>query len=154
MKKGFLVSKVVIVLIYTFVLLSIKYITNPRGISLLSNMGDNGINLIPFATISHYLANIGHYNDSIILGGLFSFFMFVPLAIIIGCFDVFSKNCNKVLSVCLIVAAVLLYTIIARVLLLAVFDIDSVVLRVVAAIVCYILFTKIFLRKAVRHEDL
>ncbi len=149
MKKDFLVPKVVIVLIYTFVLLSIKYITNPRGISLLLNLGENGINLIPFATISHYLANIGHYNDSIILGGLFSIFWFVPLAIIIGFFDVFSKNYNKVLSGCLIVAAVLLYSIISRVLLLGVFDIDTVVLRVVSSIVCYILFTKIFLRKAV-----
>lgn len=147
MKKGFLVPKVVTVVIYTSVLLAIKYITNPRGISLLSNMGDNGINLIPFATIGHYLANIGHYNESIILGGLFSIFWFVPLAIIIGFFDVFSKNYNKVLSGCLIVTAVLLYSIISRVLLLGVFDIDSVMLRVVVSIVCYILFTKIFLRK-------
>lgn len=102
-----------------------------------------GINIIPFQTIIEYITHLGSYNSSILLKGILTLFMFVPFSIFVyyGSSEGIKSRKNLIL---IFLGISFLYSFLSRLLGLGVFDIDTLVLRFLIALLVFNILKVLF----------
>lgn len=122
-------SKITVVsFAYILLLLLAKLLRSSRPV-YLSNKRMNGINLIPSRTIAEYITYFDKYNPSILVGGVLSLFIFIPLSVYIFFLlrDVLNGSSKLIFAYSLSVSFT--YSFLSRLLTVGAFDIDTLILR-------------------------
>lgn len=129
---------------YVLALLLAKFLLSSTPV-YLSNSRMNGINLVPFGTVLEYIHYFDHYNTSIIVRGILMLFIFAPVSVFVAADGEITKKSAYMYFLSLSA----LFSILSRVLKIGVFDIDTLILRFIVAVLFYNFTKLIFSRRAV-----
>ncbi|MDO4793777.1 MAG: hypothetical protein Q3993_06305 [Filifactor alocis] len=122
-------SKITVVSsVYVLLLLLAKFFYSSRPVYLV-NKRMNGINLIPSQTIAEYITYFDRYDTSILIGGILSLLIFIPLSVYIFFLlrEVLPGNSKLVFAYSLSVS--FMYSFLSRLLAVGTFDVDTLILR-------------------------
>ena len=129
--------------IYSIVLLLVQFIFFYRGTPAVYNLSGNGINLIPFRTLTHYIKYYDHFNRVIIIKQIISCFALLPLSIVLGfCSKSKTTEWKKCLLYFLFVS--ILISFLSRLAQVGVFEIDHVIFRTIIGFGSFYLFKNCF----------
>ncbi|MFC4803838.1 hypothetical protein [Filifactor villosus] len=123
------VSKITVVSsVYVLLLLLAKFFYSSRPVYLV-NKQMNGVNLIPSRTIAEYITYFDRYNPSILISGVLSLLIFIPLSVYIFFLlrEVLDGNAKLIFAYSLSVS--FMYSFLSRLLTVGTFDVDTLILR-------------------------